>query len=182
MIPGDLLSAFPHRQFHTLPGLLDSWAATLKLKYRKRPLRHVLMQLSAGKTSQEIVDSVNVLDACHWISTSMNDIQPSTIIKCFAKCGMKESLDVADPDTDDDDDVTLARLIEQLRDHDIPQSLSEQHYVNIDADVPVNHSVAPAWENRLVDDFVMEQQRTDTVQCDSETVTSRDTSDYKRGS
>ena len=27
MIPGDLLSAFPHRQFHALPGLLDSWAA-----------------------------------------------------------------------------------------------------------------------------------------------------------
>ena len=27
MIPGDPLSAFPHRQFHTLPGLLDSWAA-----------------------------------------------------------------------------------------------------------------------------------------------------------
>ena len=27
MIPGDFLSAFPHRQFHTLPGLLDSWAA-----------------------------------------------------------------------------------------------------------------------------------------------------------
>ena len=27
MIPGDLFSVFPHRQFHTLPGLLDSWAA-----------------------------------------------------------------------------------------------------------------------------------------------------------
>ena len=27
MIPGDLLSAFPNRQFHTLPSLLDSWAA-----------------------------------------------------------------------------------------------------------------------------------------------------------
>ena len=27
MIPWYLLSAFPHRQFHTLPGLLDSWAA-----------------------------------------------------------------------------------------------------------------------------------------------------------
>ena len=27
MIPGDLLSAFPYRQFYTLPGLLDSWAA-----------------------------------------------------------------------------------------------------------------------------------------------------------
>ena len=27
MIPGDILSAFPHRQFHTLPCLLDSWAA-----------------------------------------------------------------------------------------------------------------------------------------------------------
>ena len=27
MIPGDFLSACPHRQFHTLPGLLDSRAA-----------------------------------------------------------------------------------------------------------------------------------------------------------
>ena len=27
MIPGDLLSACPHRQFHTLPGLLESRAA-----------------------------------------------------------------------------------------------------------------------------------------------------------
>ena len=27
MIPGDLLSAFPHRQFNTLLGLSDSWAA-----------------------------------------------------------------------------------------------------------------------------------------------------------
>ena len=27
MIPGDILSACPHRQFHTLPGLLDSQAA-----------------------------------------------------------------------------------------------------------------------------------------------------------
>ena len=27
MIPEDLLSACPHRQFHTLPGLLDSRAA-----------------------------------------------------------------------------------------------------------------------------------------------------------
>ena len=27
MILGDLLSVFPHRQFYTLPGLLDSWTA-----------------------------------------------------------------------------------------------------------------------------------------------------------
>ena len=27
MIQGDHLSAFPHRHVHTLPGLLDSWAA-----------------------------------------------------------------------------------------------------------------------------------------------------------
>ena len=33
LIPGDLLSACPHRQFHTLPGLLDSRAA-LSNSYR----------------------------------------------------------------------------------------------------------------------------------------------------
>ena len=30
MIPGDLISAFPHRQFPTLPGLLESWAVLPK--------------------------------------------------------------------------------------------------------------------------------------------------------
>ena len=30
LIPGDLLSASPHRQFHTLPALLDSWASLPK--------------------------------------------------------------------------------------------------------------------------------------------------------
>ena len=29
LIRGDLLSACPHRQFFTLPGLLDGWAALL---------------------------------------------------------------------------------------------------------------------------------------------------------
>ena len=27
MIPGDILSAIPHRHFHTLPGLLEGWVA-----------------------------------------------------------------------------------------------------------------------------------------------------------
>ena len=27
LMPGDLLSPCPHRQFHTQPGLLDRWAA-----------------------------------------------------------------------------------------------------------------------------------------------------------
>ena len=152
-LTNDKLQMLPANCTLILQPLDQGVIQTLKLKYRKRLLRHVLMQLSAGKSRQEIVDSVNVLDACHWINTSMNDIQPSNIIKCFAKCGMKESVDVADPDTDDDDDddVPLARLMEQLRDHDIPQSLSEQDYmyVNIDADVPVNHSIAPGSENRL---------------------------------
>ena len=32
LIPGDLFSACPHRQFHTLPRLLDNWA-TLSNSY-----------------------------------------------------------------------------------------------------------------------------------------------------
>ena len=42
MIPGDLLSAFPHRQFHTLPGLLDSWAAL------PNPNPHACMPMQGG--------------------------------------------------------------------------------------------------------------------------------------
>ena len=46
MIPGDLLSAFPQRQFHTLPGLLDSWAAPpiIWTNLRKLTLKHLWTQ------------------------------------------------------------------------------------------------------------------------------------------
>ena len=129
---------------------------TLKLKYKKRLLRHVLLQLDTGKSSKEVVDCVTVLDACHWISSAMNEIKQSTITRCFEKCGMEipDTVSIADSSDDDDNDVPLARLIDQLRDHDIGDPLTAQDYANMDADTPVNDTLEPGWEDRLVENFV----------------------------
>ena len=52
LIPGDLLSVYPHRQFHTLPGLLDSRAA-LSISYSNASL--TLARLLATILSWQVV-------------------------------------------------------------------------------------------------------------------------------
>ena len=46
LIPGDLLSACPHRQFRTLPGLLDSRAA-LSNSYRQTTIHTIFYSTSS---------------------------------------------------------------------------------------------------------------------------------------
>ena len=72
--PGDLLSACPHREFHTLPGLLDSRAA-LSNSYRGKKItcpgardklnfrqdKHIFSS-NVLRTSKKFTDSLFFLD------------------------------------------------------------------------------------------------------------------------
>ena len=104
---------------------------TLKLKYRKRQLRHMAAEIEnhPTKTGSEILKSISVLDAIYWINSSWNEVDDTTIIKCFNKAGFSDNIfsdsecdpcvstapttpdcDTNDDDDDDDDDLPLAVL------------------------------------------------------------------------
>jgi len=50
----------------------------------------------------------SVLDACHWMHSSMKEVKSSTVVKCFAHCGVTD-IDITEDDSDDD--IPLAELL-----------------------------------------------------------------------
>ena len=68
---------------------------TLKLKYRKRQLQHVLVEMDqkqkSVKTGPQILKEITVLQAINWIHRAWNETDPSTIQKCFKLAGFCDS-------------------------------------------------------------------------------------------
>jgi hypothetical protein len=64
----------------------------VKLKYRKRQLQHVLLEMEKHPTKlgPEILRDINVLQAIYWINSSWQEVATDTIQKCFAKCGFTD--------------------------------------------------------------------------------------------
>lgn len=64
---------------------------TTKLKFRTRQLNHMIKQMDnqPNASGSDLLKSINILDAIHWISHSYNEVEETTIQKCFIKAGFK---------------------------------------------------------------------------------------------
>ena len=85
---------------------------TIKLKFCKRQLRHVIseMEKDKSKCESELLKNINILQAIYWINRSWQEVETSTIQKCFAKCGFRDFSrdesafnDMSDSEEEDDD-------------------------------------------------------------------------------
>ena len=54
---------------------------TLKVHYRKRLMRHIVVEMDKARMVTD------VLDAIGWLHLAWACVMESTIVKCFAKCG-----------------------------------------------------------------------------------------------
>lgn len=88
----------------------------MKLKYRKRQLQHVLLQMEKqkDKSGDQLLKDISVLDAICWVAQSWKEVEVSTVVKCFAKAGFSEKvneievIEETSEDVDEDDDFPLA--------------------------------------------------------------------------
>jgi protein tyrosine phosphatase len=94
-----------------------------------------------------LVKCVNVLDACQWIHSSMKEVKSSTVVKCFAHCGVT-GIDIAEDD--DDDDVPLAELLRLTCPHIADPITTTEDYINIDNDLDANDVLNTDWEETLI--------------------------------
>ncbi|XP_060561826.1 tigger transposable element-derived protein 4-like [Ruditapes philippinarum] len=105
---------------------------TTKLKFRKRQLLHLTKEIDRHPTATgtDLLKQITILDAIYWLKKSWNEVEGSTIKRCFEKSGFgtasaqlldgdSTSLDRTDQepsvndqagDDNDDDDVPLASL------------------------------------------------------------------------
>ena len=77
------------------------------------------MQKNKEICGSELLKQLNVLDAVYWVKHSWDEVEESTIVKCFKKCGFgsdKTSSETDDSDLDFNKDIPLhlVRLTHQL--------------------------------------------------------------------
>ena len=80
-------------------------------------MRSVLAKLDSGLPVEDIKKSVTVLDACQWIAASVKEVKATTVRKCLEKTGFKEAPEEEVDNFEEKDDIPLARLVEELRQH-----------------------------------------------------------------
>ena len=151
----DNAPSHPHLTFHNvklafLPANTTALAQpmdqgiiqTLKLKYRKRQLQYVFGQMdSTDKTGTDILKQISILDAIYWINGSWKEIEPSTIQRCFKKCGLSADLfvsgnglvsDSGQCDVDEDEvPLSVLKMSKELF------GVEFQELLNIDHSAPV---------------------------------------------
>ena len=66
----------------------------MKLKYRKRQLESILDKMNNScKDSSQLLKDITILEAIYWVAKSWQEVEASTITKCFYRCGFANSTD-----------------------------------------------------------------------------------------
>ena len=122
--------------------------SNLKRLFKQRLLRHVLSKIDTASNVNEILKSVNVLHAVQWSSNAWDQVQPTTITKCFVKCGFPS--ESPDSDWDADDDLSLRELISRGAEIGVCDDVTPEEYVRCDETVRVPDCEDDDWENDLM--------------------------------
>ena len=99
-----------------------------KVKYRKSLVKYVLSRINANASAAEIVQDVNILMAILWVQRAWKDVTPSTVKRCFEKCGFREGDDELMEDVDVDEQFSAP--VKELS-----SDVSPDEYVDSDAEL-----------------------------------------------
>ena len=114
-----------------------------KMHYRKLLLRHVLFHMNEASGASDLAKRVNVLDAIMWLKNAWDNVKPTTIQKCFAKCGFTEAV-FTDPEDDTAIDSSLSAFVEA-------SGASWEVYANFDQELATNRTIGEEWEAALLE-------------------------------
>ena len=87
----------------------------VKLKFKIRQMKYVLrlMERFTGDQS-EMLKRINLLDAIYWVNASWEEVEASTIEKCFAKCGFGSGSDSDSEQAQEEVPLSLVAMSLQL--------------------------------------------------------------------
>ena len=118
----------PKNTTSRLQPLVASIIRNFKVKYRKSLVKYVLLRINDNASAAEIVQDVNILMAIRWLQRTWKDVTPSTVKRCFEKCGFREGDDELMEDVDVDEEFLA--LVKELS-----SDVSPDKYVDCDAEL-----------------------------------------------
>lgn len=91
-----------------------------KLKFYKQQSSHIIARMeNSTLCGTDLLKEVNVLDTIYWLGKAWKDVEPSSIARCFDKCGFDKlrqtPVEAESEDEDEDDDIPLALLARSER-------------------------------------------------------------------
>ena len=86
------LKFFPPNTTSKLQPMDQGIIQALKLKYRKKELRRVIARMDEDRAAfgPDLMKATNVLEAIYCVNRSWQEVEDSTIVKCFKKAGFHE--------------------------------------------------------------------------------------------
>ena len=123
----------------------------LKMHYRKSLVRHVLFHMNDASSASELAKKVNVLNAISWLKVAWDHVQPSTIQKCFSKCGFSDELMTNDENVEVDEE-----LEDFARQHG---GVTWEEFSNFDSNLATTMTVEDNWEENLLASCCTEDDR-----------------------
>ncbi|XP_032229372.1 tigger transposable element-derived protein 1-like [Nematostella vectensis] len=91
-------------------GIIANW----KIHYKKRMLRFICSKVSATITASDIVKSIDVLMSIEWGKQAWDEVQESTIIKCFKSTGLYPDTELVDDDPFEGEDLVQHEQIDTM--------------------------------------------------------------------
>lgn len=108
------LAFLPPNTTSKLQPLDGGIIAQVKALYRKRMLRHLLVEMDEVSTSSQLAKSISLLDAIRWLSNAWCAVKPSTVAKCFAHCGLVDSTSTSTSEDPEEPIPSLEEPYQQL--------------------------------------------------------------------
>ena len=120
----------------------------VKLQYRTKFVRHLLLKMDEANTASELAKSVTLLHAILWLKHAWDCLQSSTIIKCLRKCGVS-------------DDMTPVQDAEQSVDEHVPTPIETtssdvlgdvtwDEFMSFDNELAVTSNSDGDWEDHII--------------------------------
>lgn len=129
----------PNTSSHTQP--MDQGVIyTFKCHYRRSVLQSLIPKMALCSTVHNLAKEISVLDAVHWISAAVKQIQANTVIKCFEKAGFKTSSTLEN--SPDEASESLASIRSLFSENDI--LLDAEDYVRSDDIVVTERNIDSA--------------------------------------
>ena len=136
---------------------------TIKLKYRKRMVRHLLGRMDENETASQLAKQISMLDAVQWIQKAWQEVKESTIRKCYKKCGFSVDVPTDEekteaPEEADNTDPLISKVLD---------GVSIEEFVSFDDNTATTQTQADDCEEEVVR-ATREDAQEDVADCDSE--------------
>ena len=111
---------------------------TMKRGYRKKFLRHLIINLDDDVTSaRDLAKKVTVLDAIFWVNSAWKECKPEMIKRCWAKCGFRPERFLPEEQQSPSahvEDLAESFLVEEEDFSLVLDGVSMEEYVAMDAE------------------------------------------------